>query len=63
VLGRWVKLADDTWGVRTEGRVRVGSIVTVRFKDRREPARVTIAEILEDEGTTMLCRTEKREGA
>jgi hypothetical protein len=58
LIGRWTLLADGTWGVRVSGKARVGSIITVRFADRREPRVATVAAVVEDDGATTLCRIE-----
>ncbi len=46
MIGTWVKLADETWGVRVKGKALVGSIVTVRFADAREPRTETVREVI-----------------
>ncbi len=65
MIGTWKKLTDGDWGVCTKGRARIGSIVTVRFKDRREPSTVTVEKVLEtftDENgqERSLCTIERR---
>lgn len=65
MIGTWTKLADDSWGVRVRGRARPGSIVTVRYKDAREPKTAIVGEVLsvvtEAEGEVSICTVARME--
>jgi hypothetical protein len=60
MIGTWYKLPDDTWGVRVQGRAFVGSIVTVRFKDAREPRTEIVREVVSFEDNVSICRIERK---
>jgi hypothetical protein len=64
MIGTWTQLPDGTWGVRVHGRAHPGSIVTVRFKDAREPRTEIVREVLSvttDEAKTVsLCTIERK---
>lgn len=57
MIATWTLLPDGSWGVRTRGQARAGSIVTVRFKDAREPRTEVVREVLSTqvEGNETLC--------
>ncbi len=65
MIGTWIKLDDDSWGVRVRGRARPGSIVTVRYKDAREPKTAIVGKVLsvagEGESEVSICTVARME--
>ncbi len=60
MIGYWERIPDGTWGARVKGRPVVGSVIIVRFADAREPARETVAEIVEIRGDETIVRIERK---
>jgi len=60
VIGTWQQLPDGSWGVRIKGQARIGSIVTVRYKDAREPRTETVKEVLSFEDGVSVCSIERK---